>query len=269
MKQNKIKDSTTVEKAMAPLMQKLAQIAPVAPVPPMPPVPSQPSAQPMPAKPLPKYCEHHAQWHEGEEYQLTNDGGECVDCVNNNEAKYDQPDPDILPVGAAPMNYLAWVKKHCKFAQMMPQQPQQQQQQQQQGDVRQTVVMELAQKLVPMSLKFPIADHDVRQGIIKMLREKGLGMPQAQEIESFVADVKDAIVGSGGKIAAPNQAAQPQAPDAKMWDPRSQQRQQNAPMDPQMQNWYNNQPQKGMAPAAPAQAPISAPQRSTRKPFEG
>jgi len=44
-----------------------------------------------------KVCDHHAQWEEEGDYEITNDGGECEACVRNNESKYDPPDPDYGP----------------------------------------------------------------------------------------------------------------------------------------------------------------------------
>jgi hypothetical protein len=160
----------------------------------------------------------------------------------------------------ASFDYVSWVKSNCKFAQAMPQQPAMQQQ----VGGREMIVRDLASKLVPMSVKFPISDMDIRQGVIKLMREKGLGMPQQGDIESFVMDVKDAIVGMGGQVAQPSAPVAPQAPDAQKWDTRSTPRQQNAPMDPGMQNWY--QQNQAKMPATPAMAPQRVP---GRKPFEG
>lgn len=42
-----------------------------------------------------KYCKHHASWHKDEDVEITDDGGECVDCQRNNEKKYAQKIPQV------------------------------------------------------------------------------------------------------------------------------------------------------------------------------
>jgi hypothetical protein len=60
-----------------------------------------------------KLCDHHAKWHDDEEVEITNDGGECETCVHNNEKKYDPPDPDYGGEKTAKL-------KRTKIAQPMP-----------------------------------------------------------------------------------------------------------------------------------------------------
>jgi hypothetical protein len=38
-----------------------------------------------------KVCKYHSKWHEDDDIELTEDGGECVDCQRNQEKKASKP----------------------------------------------------------------------------------------------------------------------------------------------------------------------------------
>jgi hypothetical protein len=144
------------------------------------------------------------------------------------------------------MSYADWVRKNCKFAQVN------------QATGMEQIVRNLAQKLVPVSQKFPISAADVRLQATKFMRGNGLQMPQGGDMETFVQSVMDAIQGMGGNVAS----AAPQAPAAPStpFDPRSEMRKEKAPMDPAMQNWYNNEKmQKEVKPTQPGMRSLKAP----------
>lgn len=134
---------------------------------------------------------------------------------------------------------LAWVKKHCRFAQA----------QAMDGGIATSIAQEMLRlkNSTPAGQAAPLSPWDIQQGITQFMAKNKLTMPPGMDMQKLTGAVQNAVKGLGGPVGG-----KPQAPT----DGR--------PID--MQNWINQK--NAPAPAAPAAPMAPAPRAMPRKPFE-